>query len=254
MTVIAKKILRRIRSAARKAALAAMIATHERVLDVSEFQPEQIDWAKVKKAGYSVILRMGLRGSLAGNPARYRKICFDAHYKAYLEGVLKAGIRCSVYYFPTPLTDLEADQEADWIIANLGGTVPDMPVFLDVEYVLSKSGERGCADFLTREQRTRFLKRITDRLVAAGIPCGIYASVSWLRNKIDLSRLQDQVVDNTWVTQFEPLCTYDGRYALWQYTCNGKVDGISGRVDISMIRRKFNMSCRKKARDGSLLK
>ena len=103
----------------------------DRVLDVSEFQPENIDWVKVKKAGYKVIIRMGLRGSLKSNPAKYKKICYDEHFKIYLDGIIKAGIPYTVYFFPTSITDQEADQEADWIIMNLGGPALDMPVYLD---------------------------------------------------------------------------------------------------------------------------
>ena len=47
----------------------------DRVLDISQFQPEDIDWTKIKKAGYKVIPRMGFRGSLQSNPAKYKKIC-----------------------------------------------------------------------------------------------------------------------------------------------------------------------------------
>ena len=217
----------------------------DRVLDVSEFQPENIDWVKVKKAGYKVIIRMGLRGSLKSNPAKYKKICYDEHFKIYLDGIIKAGIPYTVYFFPTSITDQEADQEADWIIMNLGGPALDMPVYLDSENVYGKNGEQGRANSLSRDQRTRLLKRITDKLVAAGIPCGIYASTYWLQNKIRMDQLQDQVVDNTWVAQYNTTCTYDGRYVMWQYTSKGKVDGINGNVDMSVIKGKFNMSCQK---------
>lgn len=218
----------------------------DRVLDISEFQPESIDWAKIRKAGYRVIIRIGLRGSLKSNPARYKKICYDEHFKAYLDGIIKAGIPYSAYFFPASITDQEADQEADWIIMHFGGSVLDMPVYLDSENVYGKNGEQGRANGLSKAQRTRLLKRITDNLVAAGIPCGIYASTSWLQNRIDMSQLQDQVVENTWVAQYSTKCTYDGKYVMWQYTSKGKVDGISGNVDMSVIKGKFNMSCQKK--------
>ena len=218
----------------------------DRVVDVSEFQPDSIDWAKVKKAGYRVIIRMGLRGSLKSNPARYKKICYDKHYEAYLDGVVKAGCLYTMYFFPTSITDEEADQEAQWIIMNLGGKALDMPFYLDSENVYGSYSDPGRANSLSVEQRTRLLKRITDRLVEAGIPCGIYASTSWLNKKIDMSQLQEQVVDNTWVAQYNTKCTYDSRYVMWQYTSKGSVDGISGNVDISVITGEFNMSCQRK--------
>ena len=102
------------------------------------------------------------------------------------------------------------------------------------------------ANNISTAQRTRFLKRITDKLVEAGIPCGIYASTSWLQNQINMGDLQEQVRDNTWAAQYATRCTYDGRYVMWQYSSKAKVDGINGNVDISKIIGEFNMSCRKK--------
>jgi len=212
-----------------------------KVVDISEFQPEDIDWPKVKAGGYAVILRIGLRGSVPGKE-RYRKICYDYHFKNYLDGVIRAGIPCSVYYFPTPLSDAEADEEANWIIMNVAGLGLSMPLWLDSERV-----DKGVANDIYTADRTRYLKRITDRLVAAGIPCGIYASTSWLKNQISMGQLQQQVRDNTWCAQYADKCTYDGVYAMWQYYNRAKVPGIDDEVDISIVKRQFNMSCRKSA-------
>lgn len=210
-----------------------------KVIDVSEFQPEGIDWSKIKAGGYAVIIRIGLRGSIP-NTDRYRKISYDRHFKKYLDGVIQAGIPYSLYYFPTPLNDSEADCEAEWIITNVDGLKLSMPLWLDSERVPG-----GVANDISTAERTRYLKRITDRLVAAGIPCGIYASTSWLQNQISMGQLQQQVQDNTWCAQYNTKCTYDGIYAMWQYSSKAKVDGISGNVDISEVKRDFNMSCRK---------
>lgn len=210
-----------------------------KVIDISEFQPETIDWPKIKAAGYAVIIRIGLRGSVPGTE-RYRKIAYDYHYKKYIDDVINAGIPYSVYYFPTPLSDAEADAEADWIITNVDGMKLSMPLWLDSERVPG-----GVANDISTEQRTRFLKRITDKLVAAGIPCGIYASTSWLQNQINMGQFPQQVQDNTWCAQYAGSCTYKGVYAMWQYSSKARVDGINGNVDISEVKQEFNMSCRK---------
>ena len=212
-----------------------------KVIDVSEFQPEDIDWHKLKAAGYAVIVRMGLRGSIKGTE-RYRKVGYDYHFKKYIAGVIAAGIPYSVYYFPTPLSDAEADEEADWIVINTDGLNMSMPLWLDSEKV-----DKGVANDISTADRTRYLKRITDRLVAAGIPCGIYASTSWLNNQINMGQLQQQVRENTWCAQYADACTYSGVYAMWQYSSKARVPGIDDEVDISIVKRQFNMSCRKSA-------
>ena len=212
-----------------------------KVIDISEFQPDSIDWTKVKAGWYAVILRLGLRGSVPGKE-RYRKICYDYHFKNYLDGVIRAGIPYSVYYFPTPLSDAEADEEANWIIMNVAGLGLSMPLWLD-----SERGDKGVANDISTATRTRYLKRITDKLVAAGIPCGIYASTSWLNNQINMSDFPQQVLDNTWCAQYAASCTYGGVYAMWQYSSKARVDGINDEIDISIVNRAFNMSCKKTA-------
>lgn len=210
-----------------------------KVVDISEFQPEDIDWSKFKASGYAVILRMGLRGSIEGTPW-YRKVGYDYHFKKYVDGVIKAGIPYSVYYFPTPLSDAEADQEADWIIMNVAGLNLSMPLWLDSEKVY-----KGVANDISTAKRTRYLKRITDKLIVAGIPCGIYASTSWLNNQLNMGEFPQQVLDNTWCAQYADECTYNGTYSMWQYSSKARVPGIDDEVDISVVRRAFNMSCQK---------
>lgn len=210
-----------------------------KVVDISEFQPEDIDWSKFKASGYAVIIRMGLRGSIEGTP-RYRKVGYDYHFKKYVDGVIKAGIPYSVYYFPTPLSDAEADQEADWIIMNVAGLDLSIPLYLDSEKVPG-----GVANDISTAKRTRYLKRITDKLIAAGIPCGIYASTSWLNNQLNMGEFPQQVLDNTWCAQYADECTYNGTYSMWQYSSKARVPGIDDEVDISVVRRAFNMSCQK---------
>lgn len=225
----------------------SVIKPGAKVIDISEFQPESIDWSRIKAGGYAVIVRIGLRGSIP-NTERYRKVGYDHHFKTYINGIIAAGIPYSVYFFPTPMSDQEADQEADWIIMNVAGLKLSMPLWLDSERVPG-----GVANDISTADRTRYLKRITDKLVAAGIPCGIYASTSWLQHQISMSQLQQQVQDNTWCAQYNTKCTYDGIYAMWQYSSKANVDGINDNVDISEVKRSFNMSCQKteaKTEDG----
>lgn len=185
----------------------------------------------MKTAGYAAILRIGLRGSITGT-ASCGKIRYDNHYEKYQKGAVKAKVPYSVYFFPASITNEEAEAEADWIISNVKDLPLALPVYLDSEMV---NAGKGRADRLSRADRTRYLRIITDKLAAAGIPCGVYASTSWLTGKLDMSQLRDDVRKNTWVAQYNTTCTYKGEYLLWQYTSKGRVPGIDGNVDISRL-------------------
>ena len=46
---------------------------------------------------------------------------------------------------------------------------------------------------------------------------------------MDDSKLTDYA---HWVAQYASKCSYKGEYGIWQYSSKGKVDGISGNVDM----------------------
>ena len=141
------------------------------------------------------------------------------------------GIPHSFYYFPTGINNQEIFEEADWVIKELAGFKDfATPVFLDSEMV---NNGRGRADSLDRTMRTQLLRLFCAKLQSAGIPAGIYASTSWLENRLDMSKLPFSV----WVAQYAPKCEYKGDYILWQYTSKGTIPGISGTVDRSEPRQ-----------------
>lgn len=181
-----------------------------------------IDWQKVRGNVEAAVIRLGYRGYSKGT------LAYDNRYKENRTACEQLGIPFSLYFFPCSITDEEAMEEADFIIKECVGMNFVLPVFLDSEVAETKFGS-GRADNLSQADRTRFLKIICDRLQAAGIPAGIYASTSWFNNQLDLSQLPYSI----WVAQWSDKLTFAGDYVLWQYTSEGSVPGISGRVDLS---------------------
>ena len=57
----------------------------------------------------------------------------------------------------------------------------------------------------------------------------IYASTSWYENKLDMSQLPY----DCWCAQYYHKCEYTGPVVMWQYTSEGKVNGVSGVVDMN---------------------
>ena len=193
------------------------------IIDISEFNTIT-DWQRVAKNVSLVIIRMGYRSYGAG------KITYDKKYKEHRAACEKYGIPHGFYFFPTSVTDKEAQNEADWVAAELSNVKTFYcPVFADSEIadVINKSGR---SDSLSREDRTRLLKVFCDRLQSKGIPAGVYGSTSWLNNRLDMKQLPYSV----WVAQYAAQCQYKGDYLFWQYTSRGSVPGVAGNVDISV--------------------
>ena len=204
------------------------------VIDISQFN-NVTNWEKVKATGYPVIIRIGYRGSKTGI------ITYDPRYKQYRKGCEEHNIEHSFYFFPCSITKAEAQEEAQFIINEVKNTNINMPVYLDSEVV--QRNKNGRSDKLSKEKRTEMLDIICDKLLAAGIPCGIYASRSWLYNNLDMSKIAAPAEYNTWVAEYGVSKNkYNGNQVLWQYTSGGSVDGIAGRVDLSYIMNVFNMN------------
>ena len=210
------------------------------IVDLSEHNTVT-DWAAAAKDLDAAILRIGYRGSIEGREA-YKKITEDGKFRSHLAGCQKYGIPYAVYYFPTPVSDAEATEEAAWLVNRIRGLDICMPVFVDSENV--QTDRSGRADKLSRKDRTRFLKIITDHLLGEGIPCGVYSYTSWLQNNVDLSAMDPQVVRNTWIAQ-TPKLTYKGACVIWQYG-KKKFPWTTAPVDVDKIMGTFDMTVQKK--------
>ena len=199
-------------------------------IDVSEHNT--INWSKAD-VEYAYI-RCGVRGSLAKfAPQDYKKIRFDKKWKENLAGVRKNRIKFGAYYFPTAITDAEALEGAKWFYEQIKNLDMSLPPMLDSENVWGTGHEAGRANGLSKAERTRLLKIVTDYFNERGMNIGIYASASWLTSKVDMSKFPQCVRDCTWVADSTGAVDYKGYYWLHQYG-QANVTGC-GKVDVNKI-------------------
>lgn len=192
-----------------------------KMIDVSEFQ-SSIDWAKVKADGVKgVIVRCGYRGYEKGTLQE------DAKFMTYIKGAHAVGIPVGIYMFSQAINAKEGKEEADYAVSlwKKAGVPISYPIAIDTEHV----GDDARADNLTKAQRTKAIKGFCDRIKALGYTPMIYASTAWLNNDLDMSKLPYDV----WCAQYYSECQYKGKYIIWQYTSEGKVNGVSGVVDMN---------------------
>ena len=192
------------------------------IIDVSEHNGT-VNWDRADLVTTIAIIRLGYRGY-----GKTGSLVLDRQYQKNRSECERLGIPFSLYFFPQAITDAEAVAEAEFVEKE-AKTMKSfvLPVFLDSE--LAEPNGNGRADGLDRAKRTRMLKITAEHMEKAGIPAGIYASTSWLQNRLDMTQLNYPV----WVAQYANFCTYTGSKILWQYTSRGKVPGISGYCDLS---------------------
>ena len=188
-------------------------------IDVSKWNGS-IDWNAVKNSGVNyVIIRVGYRGSSQG------ALIEDPKFKTNIKGATAAGLKVGVYFFTQAVDEVEAVQEASMVLDRISGYKISYPVFLDVE------GSGGRGDAIDSATRTAVCKAFCNTIKNAGYTPGVYANKTWLTSKMDAGALSGYKI---WLAQYAKTPTYTGRYDLWQYTSDGKVSGISGKVDLNI--------------------
>lgn len=189
-------------------------------IDVSEHQGS-IDWAKVRADGVgSVIIRAG-----------YGQTHIDKHFTKNIAGAAENGLKIGIYWFSYAYTKEMAQKEAQ---ACLDAIAPykdkiTLPVFYDWEYdsmnYAKKNGKKPGKTLITAMN-----KAFCDKIKAAGYKAGIYYNLDYKNNYIDLLRLDGCYKWYAYYTNVKQTgCN------IQQYSSKGKVNGISGNVDMDWI-------------------
>ena len=145
----------------------------------------------------------------------------DRYFAANVEGAKAQGIPVGCYHYSYATSVENAVLEAQFMIKIMGDYQFEYPVVFDLEDPITQK--------LGKETITAIAVAFTDTIRQAGYYPALYANLNWVRNYIDMEQLKG--VD-LWLAQWgveEP--TYEGEYTMWQYTSDGAVPGIEGRVD-----------------------
>lgn len=190
-------------------------------IDVSKWNKE-IDWDKVKAAGVDfVIIRAGYRGSVSGSLVQ------DPYFVQNIEGASNAGLEVGVYFFTQAVNEVEAVEEASAVIQMVREYDLDYPIYIDTE----GAGGNGRADGLDKETRTVVCEAFCRTIENAGYSAGVYGSRNWFNNNLFMERLNQYQI---WLAEYREAPLYQGYYQMWQYTSKGRIDGISGNVDLNI--------------------
>lgn len=185
------------------------------VIDVSEFQ-EEIDWDKVKKAGVKgAILRVGYGMDYPSQD--------DQYIERNIEECERVGLPIGVYLFSYADSTAKASSEAEHTLRLVAGHKLPLGVWYDIE-------DNKTSGSVSKSTLTNIINTYCNIIKDAGYEAGIYANLNWLENKIESSVQEKWTI---WVAQYYKECQYEKPYVMWQYTSEGKVDGIKGNVDMN---------------------
>lgn len=197
-------------------------------IDVSEHN-KTIDFNKVKADGIDfVYVRVGYTGYTKSKLS----LNYDPYYQTNIANALAAGLQVGVYWYSQAVNESEASQEANMLLNAIAGYNVTLPVVDDYEFAgVGDSGRLDSAN-LSKDQMTAnslaFLNTVAQR---GYVPC-LYANKSFLENRVNASQIAQ--IAKIWLAHYNTVTGYAGDYEYWQFTSDGKVDGISGRVDMNV--------------------
>ncbi len=197
-------------------------------IDVSTHQGD-IDWAQVKAAGVEfAIIRVGYRTYGGG------EINFDESFAKNLSEADAAGIKTGVYFFSQAVSTEEAIAEADAVIDAIAPYNITYPVVYDWEIIYDDNAR---TDNVPVDVLTDACIAFCERVKSAGYTPMIYQNKRTSLFKLDLPRLQDY---DFWLAEYNDGPTYFYDFDMWQYSCTGRILGITGDVDLNISFKDYS--------------
>lgn len=188
-------------------------------IDVSRWQGG-ISWPKVAKCKDFAILRC----------TSGRSNALDSKFMANLRGCEANGVPVGVYRYSYALTVAEAKEEARAVVDAIRGHQMPCGVWYDAEDTSQRA--------LPKARLTAIIKAFRAVVEAAGYSFGVYCNQDWYNNVLDVDAFDCPF----WVARYggndgqmhtKPRVHHD--LWGWQYTSKGKVNGISGNVDLDVM-------------------
>lgn len=196
--------------------------TYRLGVDVSRYQGN-VDWDKVKADGYQfAFVRMGYRGYEEG------KLHLDKEFFRNIENAQSAGIDVGVYFFSQAINVEEAIEEAEFVLDNLNNYELQLPIVYDPEHILDKKAR---TDEVTGNQFTQNAIAFCECIEKAGFEPMIYSNMLWEAYEFDMEQLEKYPF---WYADYEELPQTPYHFEFWQYSNTGKVNGVTGVVDLDI--------------------
>lgn len=208
----------------------------KKYIDISEHQGN-IDWTKVKNEVDGVMIRAG-----------YGKNNIDKKFVRNITECNRLGIPCGVYWFSYALNENMAKQEAEFCLAAIKPYKVELPVCFDFEYD-SVNVAKNNGVTITKKIATSFVHAFCQTIEKAGYYAMNYTNKDYLSRYFDDTTLRYDL----WLAQWPNVVDLNNPPSgagIWQYTSKGKVNGISGNVDMDAAYKDYASAIRAAGLNG----
>lgn len=202
-------------------------------IDVSKWNGT-INWKEVKNNGIEfVMIRTGY--------GKENSSQIDKKFEENYNGAKYLGIPIGVYHYSYADSIEDAKKEAEFCLKIINGRKLEYPVCFDIE--------DKCMTTLSTETRTAICETFCNTIENAGYYAMIYCNLNWYNNYLYKDRLFPRY--DLWLAQWNKEKP-SVECGIWQNADNGKINGISGNVDLNisykdypsiMVEKKCNGYC-----------
>lgn len=191
-------------------------------IDVSNHQGV-IDWNKVKNGIDFAIIRLGYGDNIERQD--------DNQFINNVNGCINNGIPFGVYIYSYAknLDGSESIQSEIEHCKRMLGKTSKKPfcVYIDMEDDSTKH--------LQKLMLTNFALEFCKQITSLGYKAGVYANENWFKNYLNCSTIASYGY-SIWCAKYsESNPNITSNYDIWQYSSNGKINGISGNVDMNYL-------------------
>ena len=189
-------------------------------IDVSHYQGN-INWERVKPQIDFAILRMGLGDDIPSQD--------DKQFERNYAECVRLGIPFAVYFFSYAVNKAKVAKEIAHIKRLLNGKKINAPVYIDVENTNGLNWRT-----ISNADMLGIMQEFNKQLNALGYKMGIYSSRSAFWNEKMTDKWYDSI--SKWVAEYgAKVNNFNRTYDIWQHTSKGRIDGISGNVDMNVM-------------------
>ncbi len=172
----------------------------------------KINFKKFKNDGICFVIMRAGHGSAV-----------DSTFQRNYTRAKKQGLKVGCYWYVTALSKTAAKKQVNKFLKTIKGKTFDFPVFVDIESPsIYRKGKAFCSSVV---------KIFCEKIKKAGYVPGWYTS----RSSIPVY-LTDKVANQSgyvkWVAEYYNKLNYNSSCSIWQCSNKGRVDGISGYVDL----------------------
>lgn len=188
-------------------------------IDVS-YANGSIDWSKAKNDISFAIIRSSFGSDLPSQ--------IDSYFYQNANGCKKNNIPFGIYHFAYFIDEATAKAEADFAI-RLANEYKDRVKFIALD--IEEDSESYAKRVGARPNWTNCAVAFLEKVKSAGYTPVLYSNQSWLQNQLNFDKVKKYKLWYAAPGAGSPKYSC----AIWQYSWSGKINGISGDVDMNYL-------------------